>query len=710
MRVLSLRLATWFALAGIAAVVACGGGDGAMIDGAPDGDAGPYADGGSADGSSGGPSVDADVDGGLPSDGGGPAFSALALSAARQSACAITSSGELRCWGGRLTSSSSVVSPGWTFKDIAVGNGTTCAIRSDGLLFCWLLGATNPLQRDPRSFAKATSGATHQCAIASTGALYCWGDNARGQLGVGDMAYRADLTQVGTSTSWTTVAAGGAHSCALDAAKALYCWGDNAMGQLGDGGGTSVDAGLALHHTPTPIAQGTTWLDIAAAASTTCGVASDRSLLCWGNETGRNAKVPTAVDAAKDWARVRTGGATACAVKTNGALYCWGQNDKGQAGSPTFEPVAAPTQLGTDLDWADVAVGMDFACATKKNGTVHCWGSNSDGQLALGIDNRLPTKIGQAADWKDVAAGHASTCGVRKNGELACWGTWPTGKSLGPLKIGTDTNWEDVTAGPMTFCARKTSGLLYCWGSNGGGMTGTGPDGPVAEPTTTGLSAQNVSIGDSHTCAVSANSLRFCWGQNSFGKTGGIDTTSAPLQAGTDTWKRFAASRQSTCGIRSDGTMVCWGFGFGVDASGEAITDATTWTDIAIYPGGDEYYGIRGGTVWTWEWNDNAPAQVGAETTWKTVTAGLVHQCATRTNGTLACRGSNSDGQLGDGTTTFRSTFTNVGAATDWTLVSAGAYHTCGIRNGGELYCWGENDHGQLGDESAYRAYPSPVK
>ena len=66
------------------------------------------------------------------------------------------------------------------------------------------------------------------------------------------------------------------------------------------------------------------------------------------------------------------------------------------------------------------------------------------------------------------------------------------------------------------------------------------------------------------------------------------------------------------------------------------------------------------------------------------VSTGVVHSCGLRTNGEIACWGSNSDGQgnyLGQATPP-------VGR---FSAVSAGGEHTCGLRTSGEVACWGRN-------------------
>ncbi len=82
------------------------------------------------------------------------------------------------------------------------------------------------------------------------------------------------------------------------------------------------------------------------------------------------------------------------------------------------------------------------------------------------------------------------------------------------------------------------------------------------------------------------------------------------------------------------------------------------------------------------------------------ISAGLAHTCAIRATHQVVCWGSNSFGQLGDGTTADRYRPVEVSGLSDAIDISVGDTHSCAIRSGGQAVCWGSNSAGQLGDDS----------
>ena len=79
------------------------------------------------------------------------------------------------------------------------------------------------------------------------------------------------------------------------------------------------------------------------------------------------------------------------------------------------------------------------------------------------------------------------------------------------------------------------------------------------------------------------------------------------------------------------------------------------------------------------------------------VAAGMVHALAVRSDGTVWAWGSNGHGELGDGTQTDRSTPVQVAGLTGITQVAAGAFFSLALRSDGTVWAWGANQNGQLG-------------
>jgi alpha-tubulin suppressor-like RCC1 family protein len=246
---------------------------------------------------------------------------------------------------------------------------------------------------------RVTQRFEHGCAILRTGALWCWGSNFEGELGQGDppdSRDRGEPVEVSPGTAFSDVSAGQGHTCAIAIDGTLWCWGRNTGGELGVGPGMPIQI-----RRPTAV-PGDRFRSVVAGQGHTCAIRVDGDLFCWGQDRDADGHpgplglagsgsydLPTSVDDRGDWDVLSSDTFHTCGVRTDGTLWCWGRNAEGQLGlGDTSLTAEAPTRVGTDSDWARVAVGRFSTCAQKRDGRVLCAGANRSGELGVGDTER----------------------------------------------------------------------------------------------------------------------------------------------------------------------------------------------------------------------------------------------------------------------------------------------------------------------------------
>lgn len=347
-----------------------------------------------------------------------------------------------------------------------------------------------------------------------------------------------------------------------------------------------------------------------------------------------------------------------------------------------------------------VEAGANHTCAVAYTGAAFCWGSNANGQLgdSTTTSRLLPVAVTGGHGFTQISAGMFNTCGVATDGTAYCWGYGASGRNgtgattngniLSPVAVAGGLHFVAVSVGSTHACGVTTDHLAYCWGSNANGRTGTGVNSGVSySPTAVsgGLQFASVSAGDAHTCGVTVDGAAYCWGDNTSGKLGDGTTTTRTvptLVSGGHTFVDVAAGYGHSCGVSTDAGALCWGGG----QSGQL--GAGTFNDTRL-----------------------TPTAVQGASGLSQVSGGNVHSCGVAGQATY-CWGGNAAGQLGIGTMTGSATAVAVHIGNPVTLVSAGASHTCGVVPAeAAVYCWGSNTSGQLGNGTTANAtLPALVK
>ncbi|WP_272946193.1 chitobiase/beta-hexosaminidase C-terminal domain-containing protein [Geobacter sp. OR-1] len=598
---------------------------------------------------------------------------------------------------------------------ITAGYAHTVAIKSDGTVWAWGLNSSGQLgtgdSNDHSTPVQVTglneviavvAGYGHTLALKANGTVWAWGLNNKGQLGNNSTSNSNTPVQVSNLASGVIAISGsrGLHNMALKNDGTVWTWGSNDYGQIGNGGATPYNTA--------PISVSSGAIAISASALSSIVLKSDYTVWAWGDNAFGQCGLdpyydptifyPTQIAGIANAIAISSGDNQTMSLLADGTAVALGRNDYGQLGNNPGAPSYSPVSVLNLNGIVSIASGANHTMAIKDNGTFWGWGLNDNGQLGISTTDNMGfpavSPMGSLIT-PQVAAGYKHTVALKNDGTVWAWGLNDhgqlgngSGNSSVPVPINSISGIVSVAAGYKHGVALKSDGSVWSWGANNRGQLGNGSTNesntPVKVNNLSGITAIASSRGN-HVLALKNDGTVWAWGANNSGQLG---NNSAP----TD----------STIPVQVNNITGISSISAGPNHSVVLKTDDTVWA------WGDNAFGQLGQDPLTMP-TRNIPIQIPSIVQPVAVDAGDYHTVALKNDGTVWGIGLNTNGQLGDGSSTTTFTPVQVSSLNGTRIISAGELYSSAIKADGTVWGWGANGNGQLGNNATADSH-SPVQ
>ncbi len=571
-------------------------------------------------------------------------------------------------------------------QEICAGPEYALARRADGSVWGWgssyylTLGeGERPENGTPAPVAglqgvtQLACGDRHALALKADGTVLAWGRNEFGALGLGHASDRASPTPVPGLTNVRMLAAAQERSYAVRTDGTVWEWGESnpfasprpparlsPVQVPGISGAAKVAAGsvyaVAIGVDPTRWWQWVpgTSAQLQAAVGTLSGAArgygqgfllkSDGTALGFGALNGNGfgslgdgtttyREEPAPVVDIAGLVQVASGTWYGLALGANGRVYSWGLDASGQLGRGRFLHRSVPAQVAGLPVISQVSAGWDHSMALDAAGRLWAWGGNSYAQLgnASWADIGQPEQLAGISDVRSVFAGDFYTLALKKDGSLWGWGSglpFPTTGNLAePAQLlGAGQGGLALAAGDAHVLLLRADGTVAAMGDNAAGQLGDGKldarSAPVAVAGLSGVVA--LAARGRSSWALKGDGSVWAWGDNERGQLGDGSQTRrlrpTPVP-GLNQVVELAIGSQHAVARRADGGLLGWFWGYDLFGELGSSQDQLGRTPRLL----------RGAS------------NVAALTAGDAVSAFLLQ------DGLLLMGGSNSHGQLGDG-------------------------------------------------------------
>ncbi|HEY1083558.1 MAG TPA: choice-of-anchor D domain-containing protein, partial [Prosthecobacter sp.] len=664
----------------------------------------------------------------------------VAVAAGNAHSLALTSDGKVYAWGlngnGQLGNNTTTESPvpvavdmtgvlsGKVVVAVAAGSGFSIALTADGQVYGWGANNNNQLGDDTatqrltavrvdmstlsalngRVATAIAAGTSHCLALTLEGQAVSWGLGTSGQLGASGAINQTRPVFVSTGgvlngKTVVAIAAGNAHSMALTSDGIVCGWGSNSSGQLGTGVLTGDSPPNTIYRVP---------------------VAPDT-----GASSALNGKFIVAINAGINQSR---------ALDSAGKVYGWGVNTGGEVGDGT---VASPITLAEAVDTSDSSALKNKPVMALSPGSQasHVLVTYAGTPAEIDVQQPVGTTLGEGSGSSNfgslpVGAGLTRTFTLQNTGGSVLAGisvgaltgdtadfTVSSGSVPALLSPGASASFT-VTFNPATAGAKQAQVVINSADANEGAYTLNVQGTAGSSLSYTFTSADDV--------ALEATSLT-ATGTPLTVSLGFVPAPGAALTVVRNSGQNFIQGRfNDGSGTLDNGevvnltfngqsySFVAWYYG------GQSNNDLVLlWKDTNLAAWGTAADGRLGNGTTTP--NVSAPVAVNrsgvlAGKTIVSVASGGTHTLALATDGRVYAWGRNAESQLGDASTTARSTPVAVDVSASSALngktvvaIAAGNNHSLALTTEGKVYAWGSATSGGLGDNQSTTNRNRPV-
>jgi len=588
-----------------------------------------------------------------------------------------------------------------------------------------------------KTFCHVASGQYYTMAIDYLGKAWGWGYNAAGQLG--DNTYTEHSTPIAVcgNRTFCHISASYQHTIAIDYQGKAWGWGGNIYGQLGDNT-------ISDHSTPIAVCGNKTFCQITTGYLHVMTIDYRGKVWGWGangygqlgDNTTTDRWTPVAVCGNKTFCHISTGFGHVLGIDNYGKIWAWGMNDYGNLGDNTttsrLTPVSIYNSYNINKTFCHISAGILHSMAIDSHGQVWAWGECNYGELGINstIYKLTPVSIhGTKKTFCRISASNFTTIAVDMYDQIWGWGHNDYGQ-LGDNA--TDSRLTPVLVYQHKYATLNTDqyhsmvitkeGQVWAWGYNSLGQLGDNSVTDRHTPVSIHGACKTfckIAFKDSYaTKAIDYKGQAWGWGYDSDGQLGDNTEyvsrlTPVSVHGAKKTFCHISSGEYHTMALDYKG----WAWGWGANnfrELGRGDDYTTYFTPVSVYGINNTFCKIssyfhynlvidQNGKIWTWGWGYPTTHNTPVYINWHhrkncEVSNGFAHYMLLDYKGQIWGWGYNGQGQLGDNTTTHRSTPVSIhGNKKTFCHMSAGSDNVLAIDYKGQVWGWGS---GFLGDNS----------